>query len=200
MAGRISGGLCSRRPGGPVGILLCQFHAALGHLSHVLDFLVGHEPRNAAGRADHHHPIGDVEIWGQQGASGNDALAPDARSREKHGTHSDQSSASDELAVHECGVPDGHIVLDDAFDVGVAVYDGVVLDVDLLADEDPGDVAADDDVKPEAGEPSDRHVAGDDGVVSAIRSVGEFGHQLHIPECIVRRVAAPQNPGGEVEG
>ena len=91
-----------------------------------------------AGRADHHHPIGDLEIWRQHGPGGNDALAPDARWREKHGTHSDQSSASD------------------------------------------------------------GHVAGEDGVVSAIGSVGEFGDQLHISECIVRRVASPQNPGGRL--
>src|SRR5450755_2362884 len=66
---------------------------------------------------------------------------------------------------------DGDIVFDEVGDCGVAVDDGVVLNVDAPADDDGGDVAADDGAEPDAGVFADGDVA-DDGAVFGAEKAG----------------------------
>src|SRR5260221_507850 len=90
---------------------------------------------------------------------------PGKRSPTRGGGHADEAAAADELAVDDGAVADDHVVFDDVRDAGVAVNDGLVLDVDAAADGDGGDVAANDGVEPDAGLAAHLHVADDGAVV-----------------------------------
>src|SRR2546425_459586 len=116
--------------------------------------------------------VGDGGVGDDHRAGGDEAFLADSRAGEEGGGHADEGAAADELAVDDGAVADHYVVFDDVGDAGIAVNDGLVLDIDALADGHGGDVAADDGVEPDAGLAADADVADDGAVVGAVAAVG----------------------------
>lgn len=109
-------------------------------------------------------------------ACGDDGIAADLCIVHDDGAHADEHFIAQRAAMYDGVMADGDVVADDGpgFLVG-GMDDDAVLDIDFVADADAVDVTADDGIEPDAAFIAYLYVADDGGIGSDETILAEFG-------------------------